>query len=137
MDPNATRPPSAPPASTEPTGHYGPGYGDLQPVDPDAARAAAPGAAGEAKAGDAADAGQADDRHAAYRRWREERLREMDTAYTVWCETGETCFPDDFDAWRHEHHELVLERSAAGIAMAAAGEDAPRTTKTMLLFERS
>ena len=125
MEPNDKAPAAGQAPPTEPTGHYGPGYGDPQRVDPDAARADAGRDEGEA------------DRHADYRRWRELRLREMDTAYAVWCETGEACFPEDFDAWRREHHDLVLERSAAGIPMAAAGDDAPRTTKTMLSFERS
>ncbi|HEX6361395.1 MAG TPA: hypothetical protein VFZ93_00445 [Albitalea sp.] len=119
MDPRASTPlpPDAPAA--EPTGHYGPGYGDPQPVEIERSPV------------------EGDARHAAYRRWREARLQEMDEDYAAWCESGEAGFPDDFDAWRRQRRELLLQRSPAGIPMAAAGEDAPRTTKTNLLFERS
>ena len=76
----------------EPTGHYGPGYGDTTPVDP---------------------AADPEDPDTAFARWREARLREMDADYAAWRDTGAGRFPDDFDDWRRAHRRTMSETEKA------------------------
>ena len=88
--PTGTQGLSTPPQ--EPTGHYGPGYGDTTPVDP---------------------AADPEDPDTAFARWREARLREMDEDYAAWRETGAGEFPDDFDDWRRAHRRTMSETEKA------------------------
>jgi len=109
--------PGTPPAdpAAEPTGHDRPGDSDATPVG-----------------------GAAPEHRAAFHRWREQELQAMEADYAAWCATGETRFPDDFDAWRRRHRiPLRATHSPAGLPLAEATEDAPESEKAALLFERS